>query len=85
MICAKLHKIAEKSAFAACKTRAAPRMGTAAVSFVPWCLVGVGELGSGVLNFVNDGLEGGRVVYGQVGQNFAVDLDAGFVDEAHEL
>ena len=52
---------------------------------VPWCLVGVGELGSGVLNFVNDGLEGGRVVYGQVGQNFAVDLDAGFVDEAHEL
>lgn len=67
------------------KTRAAPRMGTAAVSFVPWCLVGVGELGSGVLNFVNDGLEGGRVVYGQVGQNFAVDLDAGFVDEAHEL
>ncbi len=35
--------------------------------------------------FLNDGLEGCGVVEGKVGEDFAVDLDAGFVDEAHEF
>lgn len=38
-----------------------------------------------VLHFVNNCLECGGVVEGEVGEDFAVDFDAGFVDEAHEL
>ena len=50
------------------------------------CVCRVVLLGcSGILDFVNDGLEGGGVVDSQVGQNFAVNLDTGFVDQTHQL
>lgn len=39
----------------------------------------------GVANFVYNGLEGCGVVECEVGEDFAVDFDAGLVDEAHEL
>ena len=38
-----------------------------------------------VLHFLYDGLEGSGVVHCQVGKHFAVDFDACFVDETHEL
>lgn len=38
-----------------------------------------------VLNLINDGLESGGIVEREVGEDFAVDLYAGFVDEAHEF
>lgn len=37
------------------------------------------------LNFVDDSLEGFGVVEGEVSEDFTVDFDTGFVDEAHEL
>ena len=40
---------------------------------------------SGVFDFVNDGLECCGVVEREVSEDFAVDFDAGFVDESHEL
>jgi len=36
-------------------------------------------------NFVDDSLEGFRIVEGEIGKDFAIDLDTCFVDEAHEL
>lgn len=36
-------------------------------------------------NFVNDSFESFGVVEGEVGEDFAVDLDACLVDETHEL
>ena len=39
----------------------------------------------GVADFVYNGLEGCGVVECEVGEDFAVDFDAGLVDEAHEL
>ncbi len=39
----------------------------------------------GVLYLFNYGLEGCGVIQSEVGENLAVDLDTGFVDEAHEL
>ncbi len=39
----------------------------------------------GVANFVYNGLEGCGIVECEVGEDFAVDFDAGLVDEAHEL
>ena len=39
----------------------------------------------GILHLVNNGLESGGVVESEVGEHLAVDLDAGLVDEAHEL
>lgn len=47
--------------------------------------VGYGWRRSGVLHFVDNSFEGCGVVEGEVGENFAVDLDAGLVDEAHKL
>ena len=47
--------------------------------------VGYGWRRSGVLHFVDNSLEGCGVVEGKVGENFAVDLDARLVDEAHEF
>ena len=41
--------------------------------------------GSGVFNFVANGLESCGVVEGEVGEDFAVDFDAGLVDQTHEL
>lgn len=38
-----------------------------------------------LFHFVDDCLEGGGVVEGKVGEDFAVDLDASLVDESHEL
>ncbi len=40
---------------------------------------------SGVFNLVNNSLESGGIVESEVGQHFAVDFDACFVDETHEL
>ena len=40
---------------------------------------------SGVLHLLYDGLESGGIVEGEVGEDLAVDLDAGLVDETHEL
>ncbi len=42
------------------------------------------EISLGVLHFVNNSFESSGIVEGEVGENFAVDLDAGLVDEAHE-
>ena len=41
--------------------------------------------GLGAFYFVADGFESSGVVEGEVGENFAVDLDACFVDETHQL
>lgn len=38
-----------------------------------------------VLYLVNDSLESSGIVEREVGEDFAVDLDACFVDKAHEL
>jgi len=38
-----------------------------------------------VLDFLYNSAESGGIVESQVGQDFAVDLDAGLVDEAHEF
>ena len=38
-----------------------------------------------VLYLVDDGLEGCGVVEGEVGEDFAVDFDACFVDETHQF
>lgn len=38
-----------------------------------------------VLNLLYDGLESGGIVEGEIGEDLAVDLDAGLVDETHEL
>lgn len=38
-----------------------------------------------VLHLVNNSLECGRIVESQVGKHFAVDFDAGLVDEPHQL
>ncbi len=46
---------------------------------------GIAYLYLSVFHFVNNGLESGGIVEGEVGENFAVDLDAGLVDEAHKL
>ena len=40
---------------------------------------------SGILHLVNNSLESGGVVEGEVSENLAVDLDAGLVDKTHEL
>ena len=40
---------------------------------------------SGVFHLIDYSLESGGVVEGEVGENFAVDLDAGLVDKPHEL
>ena len=37
------------------------------------------------LHFVHDSLEGFGIVEGEVGEHLAVDFDAGFVEQAHEL
>ncbi len=39
----------------------------------------------GVLNGINDSLEGFGIVKSEVGEDLTVDLDTCFVDEAHEL
>ena len=43
------------------------------------------QTSEGVADFVYNGLEGCGVVECEVGEDFAVDFDAGLVDEAHEL
>lgn len=48
-------------------------------------VVGRGGRGLCVLHLVDDGLEGSGIVEGEVSEHLAVDLDAGLVDEAHEL
>lgn len=40
---------------------------------------------SGTFHSVHDSLEGFGVVEGEVGEDFAVDLDTGLVDKTHEL
>ncbi len=44
-----------------------------------------GQRTSGVFHLVDNRLESGGVVEGEVGQDLAVDLDTSLVDEAHEL
>lgn len=62
----------------ALKTAEAPRW----AGLPKW---GMGWRRSGVLHFVDNSFEGCGVVEGEVGENFAVDLDARLVDEAHEF
>lgn len=54
------------------------------LSFIPGgnskdCLV------SGVLYFINNGLESGRIVEGEIGKDLTVDLDSSLVDKTHEF
>ena len=46
---------------------------------------GSGWSGLAAFHFVDDGFEGFGIVEGEVGEDFAVDLDACFVEEAHQF
>lgn len=57
-----------------------------AVEAEDWCsLVQRDEVEMNLLHLVNDGLESGRVVHGEVGEHLAVDLDTSLVKSTHQL